>query len=184
MSEDVLINKVLKMSKDRSDDVMRPGIENVSRLGFWSAVLSAVFAIAYIVAEIAHLLGLLGPHGSPLSLILRMVPSLLLAPSFVVLMVSIHHYASEEKKIWSHVGLAFAIIYAVLVSVIYFVEMTVVVPPLQRGESDKVALLIFDPFTSFMYAIDVLGYGFMSLATLFVAPVFAGRKLERWIRRA
>jgi len=112
-----------------------------------------------------------------------MAPSLLLAPSFVVLMISIHHYAPEDKKIWSHIGVAFAIIYAVLVSIVYYSQMTFAVPHIQRGEADQVALLLMD-WGSFIFTIDVLGYGFMHLATLFAAFVFTGSKLERWIRWA
>lgn len=168
------------MSKNMSDLIHEKRLENVSRLGFWSAILAAVFGTSYIIAELVSQLGLLGLHDGPLSLIFRMAPSLLLAPTFVVLMVSIHYYASEENKIWSHVGMSFAIVYMVLVSIVYFVELVVVVPHLQRGEADKVALLIFE-WGSFMFAVDIIGYSFMNLATLFAAPVFSGKRLERWI---
>ena len=45
-------------------------------------------------------------------------------------------------------------------------------------------MLIFEPFDSFLYAIDVFGYSLMSLSTLFAAAVFPNRGLERWIRWA
>jgi hypothetical protein len=35
-----------------------------------------------------------------------------------------------------------------------------------------------------IYSINGFGYGLMSLATLFAAPVFRGEKLERWVRWA
>jgi hypothetical protein len=161
---------------------------SVRKLGFWSAILSTIFSIAYIVAQVAEWLGLLGsmggPHNlsTPFGLVLLLTPSLLLAVSFVVLMVSIHYHASEDKKIWSHVGLTFATIYAVLISIVYYVQLTLVVPHLLRGDVENIGLLIFVPFDSFLYAIDVLGYSFMSLATLFVAIVFTGGKLERFTR--
>jgi hypothetical protein len=41
----------------------------------------------------------------------------------------------------------------------------------------------FVPFDSFLYAVDILGYSFMSLATLFAARVLAGSKEERLARR-
>ena len=150
-------------------------------IGFWSASFSALLAIIYVAAELAHLLGLLGPHNSNQSFVLRMTPSLFLALAFVILMVSIHYYASRAKRIWSHIGLVFAIIYAVLVSTVYFVVLTVVIPYTSRGEADKVALLAFG-FGTFLFAINVLGYGFMSLSTLFAAPVFEDGDLARWIR--
>ncbi len=55
-------------------------------------------------------------------------------------------------------------------------------PRLLRGDVANIELLIFVPFDSFLYAIDVLGYSFMSLATLFAAVVFTGDRLERVIR--
>jgi len=153
------------------------------RLGFWSAFFSATFGIMYLLGEAAHLLGLLGPHDSPASLVVRMAPSLLLPVAFVILMATINACASKRSRVWAQIALAFAVIYAVLVSFVYFVELTVVIPQTVRGEADEVALLVFG-FGTFMFAVDILGYAFMSLATLFAAPVFEGRGLELWIRWA
>lgn len=154
-------------------------MKNVNRLGFYSAVLAFIFGVSYVFGEVANQVGILGPDVSTntSSLIIRMLPSLFLAPSFVVLMVSLYHYSSEEKKIWGHIGLSFAIIYAVLVSIVYFVEIALVIPYIQRGAADQIELLLFRRDT-FMFALDILGYGFMNLATLFVAPVFKGK--IRW----
>ena len=52
--------------------------------------------------------------------------SLLLAVSFVVLMASIHSYAPPEKKVWSQIGLSFAILYAALLIWNYYLQLTVV----------------------------------------------------------
>ena len=41
---------------------------------------------------------------------------------------------------------------------------------------------LFAPFDTFLYAVDILGYSFMSVATLFAAGVFAGGGLERTAR--
>ena len=38
---------------------------------------------------------------------------------------------------------------------------------------------VFVPFDSFLYAVDLLGYSFMSVATLFAANVFPGPGIER-----
>jgi len=152
----------------------------VSQVGFWSAILSFVFGMGYIVAQFAQFAGI---PAAPWHLITLMFPSFLLAFSFVILMISIHYYASDERKIWSHIGLAFAIMYATLNSAVYFLQMTVLLPLTLIGEADKVAFLIFDK-PSFIYGLDALGYSLMSLATLFVAPVFVGGRLEQWTRRA
>ncbi len=161
---------------------------SVKRLGFWSAVLATVFSITYIVAQLAEWSGLLGSQGgpesasSPLGLAVLLTPSLLLGSSFLALVVSIHHLASPDRKVWSHAAVTFATIYAVLVSIVYFVQLTLVAPRLARGETEGIELLIFVPFNSFLYAVDILGYSFMSIATLFAAMVFTGSGLERVVR--
>jgi len=161
---------------------------SVSKLGSWSAVLSSVFSITYIVGQVAEWLGLLGSMGgpesasTPLGLVLLLTPSLFLGISFVVLMISIHYYAPEDRKVWSHAGLTFATIYAVLISINYFVQLTLVVPRLLRGDVESIRFLIFVPFDSFLYSVDILGYSFMSIATLFAAFVFTAGGLERTVR--
>jgi hypothetical protein len=78
---------------------MKTGIKTVSRLGFWSAIISFIFGIAYVIAQIADSLGLLGQQGDPLGLIFLMLPSLFLASSFIISMViSIHYYDPEDKS--------------------------------------------------------------------------------------
>jgi hypothetical protein len=108
-----------------------------------------------------------------------------LALSFVILMISIYYYASDERKIWGHIALAVAIMYATLNTAVYFVQMTVVFPFTLSGQAEKVEFLRLVGGTnipSFMYGVDALGYSLMSIAMLFAAPVFVGRRLERWVR--
>ncbi len=149
-----------------------------ARLGFWSAVLTAVFTILFLVGFIVVTMGLLPP---PWDIVLAIGASLLLAPSFVVMMVSVHYAAPDQKQIWSHIGIAFAILYAALISIVYVTWLFVVEPHVLRGQANQVALLIFAP-GSFMQMVDGLGYTFMGVALFFAAPVFAGKRLDNWIR--
>jgi len=71
-----------------------------------------------------------------------------------------------------------------MVSIVYYVQLAFVMPRLARGETEGIELLLFEPFDSFLYAVDVYGYSLMSLSTLFAAAVFKGPGLERWIRYA
>jgi hypothetical protein len=149
-----------------------------SRIGFWSAVFSFVFAMGYIVFQAVQWAGLTPP---PWHLITLTFPSFWLALSFVILMISVYHYASDERKIWGHIAVAFAIMYATLNAAVYFLQMTVVVPFMLNGQVEEVAFITLSTGT-FVYGLDVLGYSLMSLATLFAAPVFTGGGLERSIR--
>lgn len=161
---------------------------DVRKLGLWSAWLTTVFSVFYVLAQFAEWFGWLGSGGGPESastaagLGILLTPSLLLGSSFVVLMISIHHYAPESRKIWSHVGLVFAGIYATLTGMVYFIQLTFVAPHISHHDIDGIRLLLFTPFDSFLYSVDLLGYSFMSLATLFAAFVFTGKGLEKAVR--
>jgi hypothetical protein len=162
----------------------------VRALGVWAAVLCTVLSVAYVAAQLAEWFGLLGSTGGPhsrsttLGLAVLLTPSLLLGVSFVVLTVSIHYHAEASARIWSHLAVVFASMYATLISIVYYVQLAFVIPRIERGDAEGIELLIFEPFDSFLYAVDVYGYSLMSLSTLFAAPVFGGRGIERWIRWA
>ena len=157
-------------------------------VGYGSAVLATMFSVTYSVVQIAEWLGLLGSQGGPeasstlLGLVLLLTPSLFLGSAFLVLVVSIHYLAPAERKIWSHAAIAFATAYTVLISIVYFVQLTLVAPHLARGQIQGIEVFLFVPFDSFLYAVDILGYSFMSVATLFAAMVFTGKGLERVVR--
>ena len=182
----------MSVGRNRTSDPPAPVPADGStrRLGLWAAVLCTVLSLAYVVAQLAEWAGMLGSSGGPHSrstpagLAILLTPSLLLGVSFVVLTVAIHHCARPSVRIWSHVAVVFASMYATLVSIVYYVQLAFVLPRLARGDTGGIQLLIFEPFDSFLYALDVFGYSLMSLSTLFAAPVFAAQGLERWIRLA
>lgn len=157
-------------------------------VGFWSAALATVFSIMYDVGQIAEWLGWLGSRGgpesasTPLGLIVLLTPSLFLGSAFLLLAVSIHQLSSPDRKVYSQAALAFATAYAVLISVTYYVQLTLVAPRLAGGRVAGIEPFLFVPFDSFLYSVDILGYSFMSVATLFAAGVFTGRGLERVVR--
>jgi hypothetical protein len=157
-------------------------------IGFWSAVLATVFSVSYVVGQLAEWLGLLGSAGgpssgsTPIGLIILLTPSLFLGSSFLLLTVSIHYIAAAHRRIWSHAAMAFATAYAVLISTVYFVQLTLVVPRTTRGQTEGIEPFLFVPFDSFLYAVDILGYSFMSVATLLAARVFVGNGLNRIVR--
>ena len=157
-------------------------------VGFWSAVLATVFSISYDVGQIAEWLGLLGSQGgpesnsTPLGLFVLLTPSLFLGSSFLVLVVSTHQLSSPDRKIWSQVAVVFATAYGVLIIINYYVQLTWVAPRLAAGRTQGIEPFLFVVFDSFLYSVDILGYSFMSVATLFAAGVFTGRGLERIVR--
>jgi hypothetical protein len=156
--------------------------------GFWSAAIATTLSLLYIVAQLAEWLGWLGSDGGAeststlLGLVVLLTPSLFLGSSFLVLLVSIHYAAPVDRKIWSHAAVAFGTAYAVLISVVYFVQLTLMAPRIASGDTAGVEPFLFVPFDSFLYAVDILGYSFMSVSTLLAARVFRGAGIERVIR--
>jgi hypothetical protein len=157
-------------------------------VGLWSAALATVFSLTYVFAQIGEWLGWMGSGGgadnpsTPFGLFVLLTPSLLLGSSFLVLMVSVHQAAPPQLRVWSQAAVAFATVYAALISINYYVQLTWVAPRIARGETAGIEQFLFTPFDSFLYAVDILGYSFMSLATLFAARVFTGGGLERVAR--
>lgn len=159
--------------------------EAARRVGFGSAIFCLFFSLAYIFAQLLEWLGVLGSAGGPESsstpfgLAILLTPSLLLASAFVVLMSALHSLTPPDRKVWSQTALGFATIYATLVSLVYFVQLTLVAPRMAGGDLDGIGFLVFVPYRSFLFAVDLLGYSFMSVATLFATFALPNVRLAR-----
>ena len=156
--------------------------------GFWSAVLATIFSLIYVLGQLAEWLGWLGSKGgpeslsTPLGIVVLLTPSLFLGSAFLVMVISVDRGAPPGRKIFSRSAVAFATIYTALISINYYVQLTWVGPRLAAGRTEGLEPFVFIPFDSFLYAVDILGYSFMSMATLFLAFVFVGKGLERTAR--
>lgn len=168
---------------------------SATRLGFWTAILTVAVAAVFAVMAVPT-----PPRTGPFCVTgcvtypyvdvaqfipgdyLWLVPGILLAPTVLVLMACVHAYAAEARKTYSRVGLSFAVVYAVVILVDYFLQLTVVAPSLQAGETAGLSLFTqYDPHGLFI-ALEALGYAMLTVALLFAAPVFSGGRVERVIR--
>jgi hypothetical protein len=151
----------------------------VQAIGTWSALLSLVFALGYVGAQLFSWLKLITYPGEMFWLFL---PSLFLAPSFLITMICLHYMASDRLKVWTSIAAAFAIVYCSFATLTYFTQLGSIVPSLMRGEIGETYPLIFKP-RSYAMSIDCLGYFFMSLSTLFAAFAFrhADKNLYGWM---
>jgi len=137
----------------------------VFQLGFWSSATATLLVAVAGVTATASI--------QPFATII----GFLLTPTFLVVMACIHCYASNDKRVFSLIGLSFAIIYATLISINYFIQLTFV-----RQSIFDVGIFAMDNPQSMMWVIEVLGYFFMGLSTLFAAPVFESGKIENLIK--
>lgn len=162
----------------------------VTTLGFWSAILSGILAFGWFIAMIVQTV--VSPPEPWTGIdsfvrtfqgidMLNFVPSLPLASTFLVLMVCIFFYASEENRAWAMLGLAFTIVYAVMASTNYLIQLLVVRNSLALGETEGLGLFAHANPHSVFWAL-ANSYAYMSLAMLFAAWVFGSTTLERWVR--
>ena len=154
-------------------------MQNVRTIGYWSATLSVFFAVAYSVSQLFSEFKLI-PH--PQDLIWLFLPSLFLAPAFLITMLCLHYSVHESVRIWTAIGLVFAILYSTCVTLVYFTQLTVVIPQLLNAEIDETHVLAFQ-HRSFLMAVDCLGYFFMSMSTLFAAFAFSKDESRKWLFR-
>jgi len=113
-----------------------------------------------------------------------MYPAMLLMLVFVVYLVCIDQYASQDRKLFSHTTLIFGSLAAGIIFVDYFMQVSVIQPSLLNEEYDALALLTqYNPHGIFI-ALEEAGYLLMTFAIVFLAPVFAGpgkiRAALRW----
>jgi hypothetical protein len=160
-------------------------------LGFWSAIFASVFTILFVL--IAVVTSIVFPLKAWTGIqtyaenfnfldMASFIPAIFLAPTFIILMACIHSLAPEKRKVFSLIGLAFTSIYAAIIPTNYYLQLFVVHLNLQSGTLEGLTLLAQPNLHSVFFALETLGYGFLSLATLFISQVFSGGKLESWMR--
>jgi hypothetical protein len=150
----------------------------IYKAGFLSAFLAFIATIAFNIAQILQLLGLLM---YPTDQILIFGFSLCIVIPFLLAMLALHHTAPADKKYWSHAALLFTMIYVVFVSANYVVQLATVIPMTVNGSAGEIHILNQTPHSLF-WDFDAIGYICMGLATLFAVPVFKKQGLQKWVR--
>ena len=110
---------------------------------------------------------------------------LLFAPAFVVLVHSIEDLSDGNKKFLGKIATSFAAMFAVCVSMHYFVQISSVRLSIAGGQTAGIEQFIQANPSSGLAGINLVGWTlFFSLSCLFLAPVFPGKGLNRVIRYA
>ncbi len=152
-----------------------------NKLGYWSALLIALLVILIDAGMIAS--NILYPITSITNIeqyaaqfsslqMLPFIPSLILAPVFVVLMLCIYHTAPEDKKLLGQLGFSFAVICGAILSLHYYIQLTVVRQGLLSNELAGLWQFATPNPYSLFWTFAALGYGFMGFAVLSIALIF------------
>ena len=168
----------------------------VSKVGFYAAILTTLLTVVtFIIAFNTPPLSGPGcsagcfnyPYSDIASRFPRdyywMYPAILLFLVYYILMVSIHYFAPAEKKVFSQVGMSFALISTATLVTNYYLQISVIQPGVVLGETDGIAMLSqFNPHGVFI-VLEEIGFFMMSLSMLFMGPAIVGAtKVEKAIR--
>lgn len=120
------------------------------------AIVTTVFAVSLIWEVI---------NSSEFAKYLGYVTSLLLAVGVVLMMACFYAVTEEHSKIFGLLALVSAIMYAPFCISTYFLQVSVVAFNPLNLSSEVLMAITFKPGSP-MFAIDMLGYGFLCLSTL------------------
>ena len=153
---------------------------DVGRIGFRAGLAAATATLAYDVAQVLQVVGVL--H-FPLDEILIFGASLAIVIPFTLEMLALHYSRPAERRFWTHAGLLFTTMYAVFGAANYVTQLTTVIPAKRRGAADMIRVLEQTPH-SLLWDFDAMAYIAMGLATLLIIPALADNSAERRVRIA
>ena len=173
---------------DTSKDTQNP-TSTTRQLGSWSALVTAILAALFFVIGLfgsSYTEGITYPYVlttiRPIDYLLW-IPAFLLPFSLIILFSCLHTLTPSQKKVFSHIGLSFGIVYATIMLSDLFLQWTVILPSIAHNETSTLSLLSqYYPHGVFL-ALESLGYLLLDTALLFFVPTILGTsRLHRAIR--
>lgn len=158
-----------------------------TRIGFWSSLSFTVLGLVLTAANIG--IGLsdqwqawegLDAYAEWFSSVrvnfftIAFIASFLMTILFLGIMAALHSLAPDGKKILGMLGISFTAICITLVSVTYYTQLSIVPNSIQSGQVEELTRFVYHSPNSFVFAIDILGFFFLGLAALCVAPLLEG----------
>lgn len=107
--------------------------------------------------------------------------SLILSWFYVLLTCSFYKNTASDRNSVSLGGVAFAVMYATIINVVYFTQVTTVA----NNTASETALLVlsYSNIGSLFFNLDMLGYGLMSLSTFLIGIAMIPKdKTDKWLR--
>ena len=99
---------------------------------------------------------------------------------YIMMAAGFHHECSEERRVSANIGFIFSAIYAVLIFLVYFAQVTSV--RLEDLNEQAMRILNYQQ-GGLLFNYDLLGYGMMALSTFFIGlSVKADRTSDKWLK--
>lgn len=138
------------------------------KIGIYSSVINLVAIISFSISMLFRF-----NYGSYFS-------SMFIAFSFVVMTCCYAYVAEQKYKLAGCISVAFASIYATIILLVYFAQLTTV----RLNELTPQAIILLDfQQCSLMFHYDLLGYALMALSTFFAGltiPTYT--KTNKWLK--
>ena len=105
---------------------------------------------------------------------------LILPIGFIMMTAGLHGECEDDRKVASNIGLILAAVYATLIMLVYFTQLTTVNN--EQLNEQATNLLDFSKF-GLIFNYDLLGYGVMALSTFFTGLSMKPKnKTDKWLR--
>lgn len=105
---------------------------------------------------------------------------MLLPIGYIMMAAGFHHESCDKRRVSSNIGMIFSAIYAVLIFLVYFAQVTSV--RLEDLNEQAVSILNYQRGGLF-FNYDLLGYGMMALSTFFIGlSIKAECKADKWLK--
>lgn len=102
---------------------------------------------------------------------------------FMVFVIANHFIAVKKKNIYSFISVSLSIITSTVLLVNYFIQYTVAPISMMKGQTEGIPLLTQYNGHGIFIALEELGFILMSLAFLFLSPIFISKnRLEKALK--
>lgn len=168
------------------------------KIAFWAALLTVITFVVFTICFVMvysqgtsttwagiNAFAAQSQVGNPLFKILAQASMVLFGPLYVIILNSLNILARPDKKILSRIAADFGLAFALLSSLHYFIQVTVVRWSVASGQITGLEPFVQSNPISFILATNMLGWTlFFGLSSLFAAFVFANQGIEKVIRVA
>jgi len=108
---------------------------------------------------------------------LTVIPSILLAISYVIFVSGLHIITAEYRKLWSLLSLNFGLLYSGISISNYLIQLITVIPSIQNGITDGLTIFVSGYSNSIFFAL-MASYFLQCVSLCFAAFTFAKNENE------
>lgn len=106
---------------------------------------------------------------------------MLLSLGYIMTAVGFQYESCENRRVSANIGVAMAVVYAVLILFVYFAQTTSV---RLENLNEQAARILDYQRGGLLFYYDLLGYGMLALSTFFIGlSIDSNSKADKWMKR-